>query len=211
MADEKRGTRRKQREIEGQHGLMAVKKILPVAFLALWLLAMALVWWIALAPGRWRTDAISYARMGVAEVNLGRGSASVNDVLIADDGRHFAVTAEGKTALTGKLQYGEACEIVYARNPIGIGPERLISLATAEDGELISAENAMAQIHEDRRAMIWLIGVPVALCVAVEVLIDRFGCRKERAKIAALKKQKAKYAARAARKQAERCRIAGDE
>lgn len=203
---------RKQKEIDGQYGLMMAKKILPVVFLVLWLLAMALVWRIALAPGRWKADTIIYARMSVVEVSLGRGGPSNIDVVVAADGRHFAVTDEEKAALSGKLQYGEDCEIVYAANPIGIGPEQLKSLATAEDGELVNVEAALQQIGKDRKAMWWLIGGPVVLCLIVEVLIDRCGCKKERARIASLKAEQAKFAAREARKQAwqERKR-AGDE
>lgn len=193
---DKSRSRRKQKEIDGQYGRMMVKKLLPVVFLVLWLLALALVWWIALAPGRWKTDTIAYARMSVAEVRLGRGRPSDIDVLIAADGRHFAVTDEGKAALSGKLQYGEACEIVYAANPIGIGPEHLKSLATAEDGELISAESSLGQIGKDRKTMWWLVGGSVVLCLIVEVLIEVFGCKKERARIAQLKAEQAKFAAR---------------
>ena len=187
---------RKQKEIDGQYGLMMAKKILPVVFLVLWLLGLALVWWISLAPGRWKADTITYARMGVVEVSLGRGGPSNIGVLVAEDGRHFAVTDEEKASLSRKLQYGEECEIVYAANPIGIGPEQLKSLATAEDGELINVEAALQQIGKDRKSMGWLIGGSVALCLIVEVLIEVFGCRKERARIAQLRAEQAKLAAR---------------
>lgn len=193
---DKSRSRRKQKEIDGQYGRMMAKKILPVVFLVLWLLALALVWWIALAPGRWKTDTIAYNRMSVAEVSLGRGKPSNIDVLIAADGRHFAVTAEEKATLSGKLQYGEECEIVYAANPIGIGPEHLKSLATAEDGELISAEPSLKQSGKDRRMMWWLVGGSVVLCLIVEMLIEVFGCKKERARIAQLRAEQAKFAAR---------------
>lgn len=204
-------SRRKQKEIDGQYGLMMAKKILPVAFLVLWLLAMALVWWIALAPGRWKTDTITYARMSVAEVNLGRGGPEEYNVLIATDGRHFSLTDAERVALEGKLRYGEECVIIYARNPIGVGPEHLKSLTTAEDGELISAEESFEQIGQDRKNMWWLVWGAVAICLIVEVLIEIFGCRKERAKIAQLKAEQAKFAAREERQRAykEKSRAGG--
>lgn len=187
---------RKQREIARQYGLMMTKKILPAAFLVMWLLAIAFVWWIALAPGRWKADTIIYARMDVVEVSLGRGGPEAYNVLVAADGRHFSLTEEERAALVSKLGYGEECEIVYARNPIGLGPEHLKSLSTAEDGELISAEESLEQMGEDRKTMWWVIGGSVVLFVIVEVLIEVFGCRKERALIARLRAEQAKFAAR---------------
>lgn len=199
---DKSRSRRKQKEIDGQYGRIMTKKILPVVFLVLWLLGLALVWWIALAPGRWKTDTIAYARMSVAEVKLSRGRPSNMDVLIAADGRNFALTDEAKTALSGKLQYGEECEIVYAANPIGIGPEQLKSLATAEDGEILSADASLRQVDQDRKTMWWVLGGSVALCLVIEVLIEVFCCKKERAKIAQLKAEQAKFAAREERQKA---------
>lgn len=195
-------SRRKQKQIDGQYGLMMAKKILPVAFLVLWLLAMALVWWVALAPGRWETDTITYTRMSMIQVNLGRGGPKDVDVLIAADGRHFSLTEAERENLAGKLHSGEVCRIVYARNPIGLGPEQLKSLSTDEDGELISIQESFEQIAKDRENLWWLIGVPVLLCLIVEILIDVFGCKKERNRIAQLKAEQAKFAAREERKRA---------
>ena len=195
-------SRRKQKEIDRQYGLMAAKKILPAAFLVLYLLAMALLWWCFLNPGRWKTDTIIYTRMSVAEVNLGRTGPKDVNVLISKDGRNFELTDEERAALSGKLSYGEECEIVYSRNPIGMGPEHLERLATAEDGVLISEEASLAEIQQGRKDMGWMIGVPVAVCLIVEVLIERFGCKKKRARIAQLKAEQAKLAAREERQRA---------
>ena len=192
-------SRRKQREIDGQYARIAVKKILPICFLGLWLVAMALVYWVAYMPSRWKTDTITFSRLSQVEVSLGRSSRStILDVIIAEDGRHFSLSEAELSAVTGKLSPGEPCEIVYAHNPLGLGPEVLEGLVTGEDGVLVSVEESRASVYAERQGMWWLVGIPSLACVVVEVWIEVFGCRKERAQIARLKAKQAKFTAREA-------------
>ena len=177
---------------------MWVKRLLP------WMIALAIIVPLLLMllfdkpPEAWVTETITYARTETVEIRF--RNAKRNQALATPDGRLFALLDNQADAVLSRLQVGETCEIVY--EPNFVSHRWIRALRTEEDGVLIALEDSVERYNADQRELWEMIGVILLIALAVEIPIELFWLKKERARIAAVKGQLAKLEAREERQSA---------
>lgn len=179
---------RLERQIRVQQGRLWMKRLFLLVFVAIWVLGMLGLLLLMGSPNDWQTAEIRFSHMTQQRVHRG----GTQHYLYSTDGRVF-VLPDAETVVP-KLRMGEVCRIVFS-DPF-FRNRCIEGLETDEDGVLIALEARIARHRRDQRDCWLCIAGALGIYAVYLVLMELFGCRKEKAAIRMLRQELAQQEAR---------------
>lgn len=174
--------KRKEEAIRVQMGWSWFKRLFLLGFVLLFVLMMLVILWMTSSPKDWQEDTVLFSRMSQQRVRN-----STQHFLHSMDGRVFLLPDAAEHA--PKLSVGESCRIVYSDD--FFRAKCVESLITEEDGVMVALEERVARHEKDVRDCWLLIAGAFGVYAVYLALMECFGCRKEKARIRALREEMA--------------------